>query len=70
MERVSDWIVGGMMTLFGLVGAVMAIGARDEEIFIFGFSLAVFAGIFNWSIYKRQQAARAAAVTVRGGRNG
>jgi cytochrome c oxidase cbb3-type subunit 1 len=39
-ERVSDWVVGTLVAVFGCVGLIMGVGARDEEIFIFGFSLA------------------------------
>lgn len=59
-ERVSDWIVGTLVAVFGLVGLAMGVGARDEEIFIFGFSLALFSGTFIWGIFKRQAAERAA----------
>jgi hypothetical protein len=68
MERLSDWIVGIMVGVFGLVGLVMAVGARDEEIFIFGASLAVFAGVFIYGLYKGQTAA--AVATVKGDTHG
>ena len=62
MERVSDWIVGIMVGVFGLVGLILAVGARDEEIFIFGASLALFGGLFIYGIHKRQTAAAVASV--------
>jgi hypothetical protein len=67
-ERVSDWVVGTLVAVFGAVGLIMGVGARDEEIFNFGFSLALFSGTFIYGIYKRQQAERA-AIQVRGGKN-
>jgi hypothetical protein len=45
-ESTSDWVVGLMMAVFGLIGLIMAGGARDNEIFIFGLSLLGFAVIF------------------------
>jgi hypothetical protein len=68
-ERVSDWSVGTLVAIFGLVGLIMGVGARDEEIFIFGVSLALFSGTFIWGIYKRQKAERA-AVKVGAGQHG
>ena len=68
-ERVSDRIMGTLVALFGLIGLTMGVGARDEEIFIFGFSLAAFSCAFIWGIFRRNAAARA-AVAVRGGKNG
>ena len=68
MEKVSDWIVAAMVGLLGLVGLIMGVGARDEEIFIFGYSLAAFGGLFIFGIFRRQAAERAAA--VQGGRHG
>ena len=60
-EAGSDWFVAVMMLVFGLIGLVLAIGARDSEIFIFGASLAVFATVFDASILKRRAHARAVA---------
>jgi hypothetical protein len=68
-ERVSDWVVGALVAVLGLVGLIMGAGARDEEIFIFGFSLAIFSGTFIWGIYKRQAAERE-AVKVGARQNG
>jgi hypothetical protein len=60
-EAGSDWFVVGMMSVFGLIGLVLAIGARDSEIFIFGASLAAFAAVFDASILQRRFRARAIA---------
>ena len=67
-ELVSDWIVGTMVAVFGGVGMIMGVGARDEEIFIFGFSLAIFSGTFIWGIRQRHAAAHA-AVKARTGKH-
>jgi hypothetical protein len=45
-EAFGDWFTGVMMSVFGLVGLIMAIGARDIEISVFGWSLAGFAVVF------------------------
>jgi hypothetical protein len=45
-ESVSDWFTGIMIAVFGLVGLLMASGARDIEIDIFGWSLAAFSLVF------------------------
>ena len=55
-ETISDWIVGLMMALFGLIGLVLLIGARDEEIFIFGATLTIFAVLFDLDIIRRRRA--------------
>ena len=52
-----------MMAVFGLVGAYLAVGARDIEILIFGASLAVMAVVFDVGILRRRVA------TVKGGRS-
>lgn len=42
----SDWIVGVMMVVFGLIGLFMASRAQDDAIYLFGLSLAGFAAAF------------------------
>jgi len=58
-------IVGSMVAVFGLVGLFLVAGAADNEMYIFGFSLAAFAVCFDFGLLKRhfdrQDAARAAA---------
>lgn len=68
-ETTSDVVVGAMMTVFGLIGLVMATHARDVEILIFGSSLAVFAVAFVAGIVRRRSA-EAKAVPVKGQRHG
>lgn len=52
-EHVSDWIVGIMMSVFGVVGLILASGANDSEMAIFGFGLAIFAVVFVIGIVRR-----------------
>lgn len=65
MEIVSSFIVGGLVTILGLVGLLLAAGALDTEMSIFSWSLAVFALLFNLNLvkmhYDRADAKRAAA---------
>ena len=65
MEDVSNFIVGGLVVVLGLVGLVLASGALDIEMSVFGFSLAGFAVFFNFMLvkqhYDRLDAQRAAA---------
>ncbi len=42
----SDLIVGLMMLVFGVVGLILAAGAVDDEIYVFGLSLFAFACLF------------------------
>ena len=49
----SDWIIGALMTGLGLLGLVLAAGALDIEISIFGSSLAGFAVAFVFGQIKR-----------------
>ena len=68
-DEPGDLIVGGMMGVFGLIGLLLASRAVDDEMYVFGLSLAGFAALFLFGLvrryYDRQDAARAAArVTV------
>lgn len=61
-EQTGDLAVGLLVLVLGLVGLVMASGALDDGIYVFGLSLAVFAVIFNFGLvrrhYDRQDARR------------
>jgi hypothetical protein len=50
--RLSDWIVGIMVALFGLVGLLLAANAYDDEMYLFGVCLAGFAFIFDVGLVK------------------
>jgi len=45
--------VGVMMVVFGIVGLLLASGAHDDEMYVFGFSLAGFAFLFVFGLVKR-----------------
>ncbi|MBN8897526.1 MAG: hypothetical protein BGO51_20585 [Rhodospirillales bacterium 69-11] len=49
----SDLIVGIMMAVFGLIGLIMAAGATDNEIYVFGLSLLGFAVVFDFGLIRR-----------------
>ena len=67
----SEIIVGVMMAVFGLIGLVLGARAVDNEMYVFGLSLFIFACLFGIGLirvhYNRQEAARAAIRA--GGRN-
>jgi hypothetical protein len=49
---VSDIIVGIFVAILGLVGLVLAAGALDDEIYIFGLGLAGFAVAFDFGLIR------------------
>lgn len=53
MDLVSSWVMGGFVGVLGLVGLVMASGARDEAIYGFGLGVFVFAVFFVFLLLKR-----------------
>ncbi len=42
----GDYVVGAMMLLFAWLGLVLASGARDTEMYVFGLSLCGFSILF------------------------
>ena len=52
-DDVSGFIVGVVMAVLGVVGLIMASGAYDNAIFIFGLSLAGFAVLFDIGLIRR-----------------
>ncbi len=50
--RPSDWLVGIMMAVFGLVGLVLVAHAYDDEMYLFGACLAGFALVFDYGLVK------------------
>ncbi len=62
MELVSSILVGALVLLLGLVGLLLASGAMDSGIYVFGLSLAGFATLFGFGLirahYDRIDAAR------------
>ncbi len=67
-EELSDWIVGVMMSVFGLIGLCLAAGARDDGMAVFGYSLVGFAICFVAGLLRRhfdeREAVRRAAVVA------
>ena len=49
----SDLVVGLLMTVFGVIGLFLASGAFDNEMYVFGLSLAVFAALFDVGLIRR-----------------
>ncbi|MFC3674831.1 hypothetical protein [Ferrovibrio xuzhouensis] len=50
-DLVSFWLFAALVTVFGLVGLVLAAGAKDDSIAAFGLLLAGFAVLFDyWAI--------------------
>ena len=46
-------MVGLLVGILGLIGLILASGALDEEMYIFGLSLAGFAVVFDIGLVKR-----------------
>lgn len=51
--EVSDLLVGLLVSVLGLIGLVLASGATDDEMYLFGLSLAGFAVVFVFGLVKR-----------------
>ena len=49
----SDLIVGLMMTAFGIIGLILASGAMDNEMYVFGLALFAFAVLFDLGLIRR-----------------
>lgn len=49
----SDLFVGIMVSVFGLIGLILAAGATDNEMYVFGLSLAGFAAVFVFGLIRR-----------------
>jgi hypothetical protein len=59
----SDFIVGILVAVLGVLGLFLVSGAVDNEMYIFGLALFVFACLFDLGLIKasfdRKEAARA-----------
>ncbi len=49
----GDLVAGAMMLVFGFIGLVLASGATDNEMYVFGLSLTGFAAVFGFGLIKR-----------------
>jgi hypothetical protein len=62
----SDLIVGLLMAALGLIGLLLASGAQDDEMYVFGLSMAGWAIVFVFGLMRRHfDRADAAHVAVR-----
>ncbi len=61
--EMGDWIVGPFVAILGLIGLILFGRAADGEMTVFGVSLAAFAVLFIFGMFKRRRddAAQAAA---------
>ena len=49
----SDLIVGFLMTAFGIIGLILASGAMENEMYVFGLALFAFAVVFDLGLIRR-----------------
>jgi hypothetical protein len=70
MEEVSDIVVGVLVLVLGLIGLKMASGALDDEIYVFGLSMALFAVLFEFGLIRRYFDRQEAAARARAGTHG
>jgi hypothetical protein len=70
MEEVSDIVVGVLVLVLGLIGLKMASGALDDEIYVFGLSMALFAVLFEFGLIRRYFDRQEAAARVQAGTHG
>jgi hypothetical protein len=49
----SDLIVGLLMTALGLIGLLLASGAMDDAMYVFGLALFAFACVFDLGLLRR-----------------
>jgi hypothetical protein len=52
-DAISSWVMGVFVGFLGLVGLVLASGARDGAVYGFGFGVFVFAVLFVFLLIKR-----------------
>ena len=53
MAGTGKWIVGGVVSLLGLIGLFLAANAKDDGIYLFGLILALFAVLYVFASIKR-----------------
>jgi len=52
MAGTGKWIVGGIVSLLGLIGLFLAANARDDGIYLFGLAVAAFAVFYVFAAIK------------------
>ncbi|MBU0724050.1 MAG: hypothetical protein KJ904_08370 [Alphaproteobacteria bacterium] len=53
MTPTGVWLLGGVSTLLGLIGLILAAGAQDATIYLFGLSLFGFGILFTFGLMRR-----------------
>ena len=53
MAGSGKWIVGGLVSLTGLIGLFLAAHAKDDGIYLFGLILALFAVLYVFGAIKK-----------------
>jgi hypothetical protein len=53
MADSGKWIVGGIVSLLGLIGLFLAANAKDNGIYLFGFAIAAFAILYVFAAIKQ-----------------
>lgn len=52
MAGTGKWIVGGVVSLLGLIGLFLAANAKDDGIYLFGLIFALFAVLYVFGAIK------------------
>jgi uncharacterized membrane protein YjjP (DUF1212 family) len=53
MAKTGKWIVGGIVSLLGVIGLFLAANAKDNGIYLFGFAIAAFAIVYIFAAIKQ-----------------
>jgi hypothetical protein len=53
MANSGKWIVGGIVSLLGVIGLFLAANAKDNGIYLFGFAIAAFAILYVFAAIKQ-----------------
>ncbi len=53
MANTGKWIVGGILSLLGVIGLFLAANAKDDGIYLFGFAIAAFAVFYVFAAIKQ-----------------
>ena len=52
MANTGKWVVGGVVSLLGVIGLFLAANAKDNGIYLFGFAIAAFAIFYVFAAIK------------------
>ncbi len=52
-DNLSAWVIGVLVTVLGFIGLILASGALDTMLYIFGLGLFLFAVLFVFWLVKR-----------------